>query len=192
MPAGRPARPRAEPSQPMSVAYALQTLAEVRSPEHVVVEESPSARPVMHGYLPMLRSGTFYTMASGGLGFGLPAAVGVALARPEARVIGLVGDGSAMYSIQALWSAVQLKLAITFVIVNNRRYAALQEFAPTFGFARGARLEGTDLGGLDFVTMARGMGIEDAVRIEQPEALRAALAAALRSAGPSLVEVVVA
>jgi benzoylformate decarboxylase len=192
MPAARPTRPRAEPSQPMSVAYALQTLAEVRSPEHVVVEESPSARPVMHGYLPMLRSGTFYTMASGGLGFGLPAAVGVALARPEARVIGLVGDGSAMYSIQALWSAVQLKLAITFVIVNNRRYAALQEFAPTFGFARGARLEGTDLGGLDFVTMARGMGIEDAVRIEQPEALRAALAAALRSAGPSLVEVVVA
>ena len=137
----------------------------------------------MHNHLPTLKSGTFYTMASGGLGFGLPAAVGVALARPAARVIALVGDGSAMYSIQALWSAVQLKLAMTFVILNNRRYAALQEFAPTFGFAAGAKLEGTDLGGLDFVAMARGMGVVDAVRVDRPEALRDALDAALRSDG---------
>jgi benzoylformate decarboxylase len=146
----------------------------------------------MHGHLPMLKSGTFYTMASGGLGFGLPAAVGVALARPSARVIALVGDGSAMYSIQALWSAVQLKLAMTFVILNNRRYAALQEFAPTFGFAAGARLEGTDLSGLDFVALARGMGVVDAVRVDRPEALRAILEAALRSSAPALVEIVVA
>jgi len=146
----------------------------------------------MHGHLPMLKSGIFYTMASGGLGFGLPAAVGVALARPSARVIALVGDGSAMYSIQALWSAVQLKLAMTFVILNNRRYAALQEFAPTFGFAAGARLEGTDLSGLDFVALARGMGVVDAVRVDRPEALRATLEAALRSSAPALVEIVVA
>ena len=176
----------------MSVAYALQTLADVRDPDHVVVEEAPSSRPVMHNHLPMLKSGAFYTMASGGLGFGLPAAVGVALARPASRVIALVGDGSAMYSIQALWSAVQLKLAMTFVIVNNGRYAALQEFAPTFGFAAGAKLEGTDLRGLDFVAMARGMGVVDAVRVDRPEALRDALEAALRSAAPSLVEIVVA
>ena len=107
------------------------------------------------------------------------------------REIGLVGDGSAMYSIQALWSAAQLKLPMTFVILNNRRYAALQEFAPTFGFEVGARLEGTDLGGLDFVALARGMGVEEAVRIEHPDALADALATALRSVGPSLVEVVV-
>ena len=176
----------------MSVAYALQTLADVRDPDHIVVEEAPSSRPVMHGHLPMLKSETFYTMASGGLGFGLPAAVGVALARPAARVIAMIGDGSAMYSIQALWSAVQLKLAMTFVIVNNGRYAALQEFAPTFGFAAGAKLEGTDLRGLDFVAMARGMGVVDAVRVDRPEALRDALEAALRSAAPSLVEIVVA
>ena len=192
VPAGRVARPRAEASQPMSVAYALQTLADVRDPASVVVEEAPSARPVMHGHLPMTRSGTFYTMASGGLGFGLPAAVGVALARPQARVIALVGDGSAMYSIQALWSAVQLRLAMTFVILNNRRYAALQEFAPSFGFAPGAKLEGTDLGGLDFVTLARGMGVEDAVRVERPQDLRDALQAALRATTPALVEIAIA
>ena len=146
----------------------------------------------MHGHLPMLRSETFYTMASGGLGFGLPAAVGIALARPNERVIGLVGDGSAMYSIQALWSAAQLKLPMTFVILNNRRYAALQEFAPTFGFAAGARLQGTDLSGLDFVAMAKGMGVVDAVRVERPDALREALGSALRSPLPSLLEIVVA
>ena len=61
----------------------------------------------MQAHLPILRAETFYTMDSGGLGWGLPAAVGVALAKPQARVIALVGDGSAMYSIQALWSAAQ-------------------------------------------------------------------------------------
>ena len=67
----------------MSVAFALQTLAELRAPEQIVVEEAPSARPVMQATCRSLRSETFYTMASGGLGFGLPAAVGVALARPR-------------------------------------------------------------------------------------------------------------
>ena len=146
----------------------------------------------MHGYLPTLRSETFYTMASGGLGFGLPAAVGVALARPDARVIALVGDGSAMYSIQALWTAAHLKLPMTVVVLNNRRYAALQEFAPTFGFAAGAELAGTDLRGLDFVAMANGLGVGDAVRVDQAGALRDALERALGSSGPALVEIVVA
>jgi benzoylformate decarboxylase len=190
-PAGRGPAPHAEPSQPMSVAFALQTLAALRQPEHVVVEEAPSSRALIQRHLPTRRSETFYTMASGGLGFGLPAAVGVALAKPEARVIGLVGDGSAMYTIQALWTAARLKLAMTFVILNNRRYAALQEFAPTFGFASGAELPGTDLAGLDFVALAQGHGVE-AVRVEAPQHLQAALAAALRSTAPSLVEIIIA
>ncbi|WP_280154859.1 benzoylformate decarboxylase [Piscinibacter sp. XHJ-5] len=191
MPARGAAPPRAAPSSPMSVAFALQTLAELRTPEQIVVEEAPSARPVLQQYLPTLRSETFYTMASGGLGFGLPAAVGVALAKPQERVIALVGDGSAMYAIQALWSAAQRRLPITFVILNNRRYAALQEFAPTFGFGPGEALAGTDLAGLDFVALARGHGV-DGVRVEQPGELRPALQAALRSQGPALVEIVVA
>ena len=66
-----------------------------------MVEEAPSARPVMQAYLPITRSETFYTMDSGGLGYGMPAAVGVALGKPGNRVICLIGDGSSMYSIQA-------------------------------------------------------------------------------------------
>ncbi|VCU68593.1 Benzoylformate decarboxylase [Pigmentiphaga humi] len=187
-PPARAPAPRAEPSAPMSTAYVLQTLAEVRDAGSVVVEEAPSARPVMHRYLPMLRSETFYTMCSGGLGYSMPAAVGVALARPQAKVIGLIGDGSSMYSIQALWSAAQLKLPITFIILNNRRYAALREFAPTFGFKPEDALAGTDLPDLDFVSLARGHGCQ-AVRVSDPASLRDALREALASPVPILVDV---
>jgi benzoylformate decarboxylase len=191
-PPPREPAPRAAPDgDRMSVAWLLQTLAGLRAPDAVVVEEAPSARPVMHRHLPMLRSETFYTMCSGGLGHGMPAAVGVALARPEAKVIALIGDGSAMYSIQALWSAAQLRLPITFVIVKNRRYAALQEFAPTFGFAPGAPLEGCDLPDIDFCALARGQGCE-AVRVDDAHALEGALRDALACPRPMLVEVEVA
>jgi benzoylformate decarboxylase len=175
----------------MSVAFALQTLAEVRRADDIVVEEAPSSRPVMQNYLPFTRSGTFYTMDSGGLGYGMPAAVGVALAKPGTRVIGLIGDGSSMYSIQAIYSAVQMKLPITFVILNNSRYAALQDFAPEFGFGPDDPVQGTDLPGLDFVALAAGMGCHG-TRVTDAERLHEDLREALASTGPRLVEVVVA
>ncbi len=191
LPPARPSSPRAEPSPLMSVAYVLQTLAEVRRPEDIVVEEAPSSRPVMQAYLPMTRSETFYTMDSGGLGYGMPAAVGVALGKPGTRVIGVIGDGSSMYSIQALWSAAQQKLPITFVILNNRRYAALQDFAPVFGFSANDVVQGTELPDLDFQALATGMGCK-AVRVTDPDELRAALSEALASDLPNVVEVRVA
>ena len=188
----RPAR--AEPPPPgerLSVAYVLQTLADARDPSSIVVEEAPSARPVMHERLPILRSGTFYEMCSGGLGFGMAAAVGVALARPEVRTIALVGDGSAMYTIQALWNAAQAKLPITFLILNNGRYGALQDFAPRFGFAPGVKPEGSDLPGLDFLALAAGHGVP-AQRIRSAEELLQALPAALQADGPVLLDIEVA
>jgi benzoylformate decarboxylase len=194
LPAARTPRPRATPpasGEPMSAAFALQTLAELRDPASVIVEEAPSARGPMHDHLPILRSETFYTMDSGGLGYGLPAAVGVALGRPKDKVIAVIGDGSAMYSIQALWSAAQLKLPITFVILNNQRYAALQEFAPVFGFAPGATLQGTALPGIDFCALARAQGCE-AVRVSSAEQLKPVLSQALHSPVPILVEVEIA
>jgi benzoylformate decarboxylase len=194
MPAPREPVPRARPpatGERMSVAFALQTLAELRAPDSIVVEEAPSARPVMQAHLPILRPQTFYTMDSGGLGWGLPAAVGVALARPGARVIGLIGDGSAMYAIQALWSAAQLQLPIAFLILKNRRYAALQDFAPVFGYAPGAPVAGTELPDLDFVALAAGQGVEG-VRVERADHLREALSEALSANAPRLVEIEVA
>jgi benzoylformate decarboxylase len=190
-PAPRRVPPRVEPSTPMSVAFVMQTLAGLRDPASIVVEEAPSSRRAMQTYLPILRPETFYTMDSGGLGWGMPAAVGVALGKPGAKVIGLMGDGSSMYSIQALWSAAQLALPITFVVLKNRRYAALPEFAPAFGFAPDEPLPGTDLPGLDFVALARGQGCAG-VSVSRAEDLRDVLAAALRVDVPTLVEVDVA
>ncbi|MFC6311447.1 thiamine pyrophosphate-dependent enzyme, partial [Paraburkholderia dipogonis] len=175
----------------MSVAFALQTLNEIRGVENIVVEEAPSARPVMQAYLPIQRAGGFLTMDSGGLGFGMPAAVGVALASHGERVIAVIGDGSSMYSIQAIWSAVQMQLPVTFVILNNTRYAALQDFAPVFGFRPEDPVQGTDLPGLDFVKIAAGMGCPGE-RLDHADGLRDALRNALSSSVPSLVEIVVA
>jgi benzoylformate decarboxylase len=190
-PAPRRQSPRVEPSTPMSVAFVMQTLAEIRDPASIVVEEAPSSRSAMQSYLPILRSETFYTMCSGGLGYAMPAAVGVALGKPGMKVIGLIGDGSSMYSIQALWSAAQLALPIMFIVLKNGRYAALQEFAPTFGFDPDESLPGTELPDIDFVALARGQGCRG-VNVNRPQDLRDVLIEALQASLPTLVEVDIA
>jgi benzoylformate decarboxylase len=181
------ARAPALPPDRLSDRYLLQQLAALRPAGSIIVEEAPSSRGPMHDYLPMLEPDSFYTCASGGLGHGLPAAVGVALARPGVRVIGLIGDGSAMYAIQGLWSAAELAVPVTFVIVNNGSYRALNEFAPHFGLARPP---GTTLAHLDFCALARAQGVAG-VRVEHCGELDAALRQAFAAAGPVLVEVCV-
>jgi len=178
LPAPRTPRARAEPSSPLSVAYVMQTLSELRKPDDIIVEEAPSARSLMQNYLPITQSEGFFTMDSGGLGYGMPAALGVALAKPGARIIGIFGDGSSMYSIQSLWSAAQMQLPITFVILNNGRYAALQDFAPVFGFSPTDVVQGTDLPAIDFVGLAQAQGCT-ALRVADAAALRDALQMAL-------------
>ena len=194
-PAPRHRAPQAHASSPMNVAYVLQALDEARGAEDVVVEEAPGSRGLIQAYLPMRGADSFYTMASGGLGHGMPAAVGVALGRQKlglsGRTIALIGDGSSLYAIQALFTAVKLGLPITFVILNNQRYAALQDFAPVFGYAPGEKPAGTDLHGLDFVALAQGHGLQGE-RVERPEDLPDALRSALARTGPYLIELVVA
>jgi len=191
LPPVRVAPARVLPSEPLDVAYVMQTLADLRRPSDIIVEEAPTARIVMQARLPILQPGTFLTMASGGLGYGMPAAAGVAMARPGQRVIGLIGDGSSMYSIQTLWTAAQLGLNMTFVVLNNRRYAALKRFGGLLGFAPDAVLPGTELPGLDFVGLAEAQGCR-ASRVTTADALRPAVEAALAASGPTLVEVVIA
>ena len=187
-PPPREASPRAAASQPLSVAYVLQTLQEMRGPLSIIVEEAPSARPVMQRYLPITRSESFYTMDSGGLGWAMPAAVGVALGKPGHRIIAIVGDGSSMYSPQALWSAAQLRLPICFLVVNNRRYAALDEFAPVFGFGAEERVPGTQLPGIDFAALAEAQGCAG-WKVSDAEALRTVLDQALHMPSPTLIDV---
>jgi benzoylformate decarboxylase len=96
-----------------------------------------------------------------------------------------------MYAIQALWSAAQLALPITFIVLKNRRYAALREFAPTFGFAPDEPLAGTGLPDIDFVALARGQGCRG-VNVNRAQQLRDALIDALKATVPTLVEVDIA
>jgi benzoylformate decarboxylase len=196
MPAPRTQAAQAEATTPMSTAFALQTLDAARGAADVVVEEAPGSRGTMQQHLPMDGADRFYTMASGGLGWGMPAAVGVALGRRDqglpGRVIALIGDGSSMYSIQALYSAAQWRLPITFVVINNGCYAALQDFAPVFGYAPGVKPQGTELPNLDFVKLAEGQGVH-AQRVNDPMVLAAALSEALATGdAPRLIEIVVA
>jgi len=166
--------------------YLLQQIASLRPPGSVIVEEAPSSRGPMHDYLPILDPDGFYTCASGGLGHGLPAAVGVALARPDRKVIAVLGDGSSLYSIQGLWSAAQLKLSIAFIIIRNGRYEALHEFGQLFQLDQ---LPGTELPAIDFCGFAHAQGMA-ALRVVKAGELDAALRHALQSSEPVLVEVV--
>ncbi|MBX6376625.1 MAG: benzoylformate decarboxylase, partial [Acetobacteraceae bacterium] len=175
------------PANPIPAAYLLHRLHAAMPEDAILVEEAPSHRPAMQAQMPMRRWGSFFTMASGGLGYALPAAVGIALARPERRVVCLIGDGSMMYTPQALWTAVQHRLPVTVVVVNNAGYGALRSFSQVMQ-VRDA--PGIDLPGLDFVSLARGMGCPGA-QVTRVEALDAALAEACRSDGPMLVDVVV-
>lgn len=167
--------------------YLLQEIATLRPQDSVVVEEAPSSRGPMHDYLPMTQRDGFYTCASGGLGHGLPAALGVALGRPDAKVIALLGDGSSMYSIQGLWSAAQLGLKIAFIIVKNGRYEALHEFGQRFDLPT---LPGTDLPALDFCKLAESQGVR-AIHVSRPHDLAAALTEAFQFKESILLEVVV-
>ncbi|HEX4789306.1 MAG TPA: thiamine pyrophosphate-dependent enzyme [Actinospica sp.] len=181
--------PAADSIGAITPAFLMDTLARLRPPGSVIVEEAPSSRPVMCEYLPNDEPGSFSTCASGGLGHGLPAAVGMMLARPDRRVIAVIGDGSAMYAVQALWNAARLGEApLTVIIVANGVYQTLYNFADRFGVGKPV---GSDLPGLDFVGLAGAQGCR-AERVARPEDLEAVLGRVLTEPGPPcLVEVTV-
>jgi benzoylformate decarboxylase len=184
---GRILPPPPQAADPVPVDYLLHTLRQAMPVDALLVEEAPSHRPALQKFMPMHGQDSFYTMSSGGLGHSLPASVGMALAHPDRRTVCLIGDGSAMYSIQALWTAAQRKLPLTIVVINNAGYGAMRSFSAVMQVRN---VPGLDLPGIDFVRIAEGMGC-DAVRISKASELAAALARSLHHAGPSLVEVVV-
>jgi benzoylformate decarboxylase len=187
MPAGRVLPPAPVAADPIPVEFLLHTLFSAMPDDAVLVEEAPSHRPAMQKFMPMRGQDSFYTMASGGLGYSLPAAVGMALGRPDIRTVCLIGDGSAMYSIQALWTAAQRKLPLTVVVINNAGYGAMRSFSQVMQVRN---VPGLDLPGIDFVRIAQGLGC-DAVRVSKASELAPALKRGLAHDGVSLVEVAV-
>jgi benzoylformate decarboxylase len=187
MPKGRVLPPAAQAADPIPAEYLLHALSVAMPSDAALVEEAPSHRPLMHKFMPMRGQDSFYTMSSGGLGYSLPAAVGIALGRPTIRTVCLIGDGSAMYSIQALWTAAQRKLPLTVVVVNNGGYGAMRSFSQVMQVRK---VPGLELPGIDFVSIAQGLGC-DAVRVSRSSELMPALKRGMTYGGASVIEVMV-
>jgi benzoylformate decarboxylase len=187
IPAGRSLLPAPAAADPIPTEFLLDALFQAMPKDAALVEEAPSDRPAMQKFMPMRGQDSFYTMASGGLGYSLPAAVGISLGRPGVRTVCLIGDGSAMYSIQALWTAAQRKLPLTVVVVNNSGYGAMRSFSQVMQVRN---VPGLELPDIDFVKIAEGMGC-DAVRVSKASELAGALKRGLAHQGVSLIEVMV-
>ena len=185
----RPAhiRPVVAPSDPIAVAYLLDTLRRVMPDDAILVEEAPSVHSVLHD-CGLLRPGRFFTCASGSLGYGLPAAIGAALAAPGRPIVALIGDGSSYYGIQALWNAAHERLPVVFAIVNNGGYGAMKSFGAML--AGGAPTPSFDIGGIDVVEVARGFGVPG-TRVARAAELETALREAFAAHAPRLVDVAI-
>jgi benzoylformate decarboxylase len=182
-------------ARPMPPVVALTEIAAALPPNGVVVDESVTATGEVARIFDFKAAGDFFGQRGGGIGQGIAGALGVAVALPERPVIAISGDGSAMYTIQSLWTAAMLDLSIVFVILANREYRVLKHNLDTYRvrFAAGSNrpYPHMDLSPtLDFTQMARGMGIS-AERIEDPSQLQRAVRSAVESRKPHLIEVVV-
>jgi len=177
-------------SQPIDPRYLMHRLVECLPANAVVVEEALTAASALFELLPYRDPRGLVGLASGGIGFALPGAIGASLALPGRPVVAVVGDGSAMYSIQALWTAAHLKLPITYVILNNSSYRILKERMVSF---RGARaFAGMDLHEppIGFKALAEGMGIK-AATASNPREIDSVLREAVGSGAPRLIEFLV-
>jgi len=175
-------------TDPINASTVYSALAEVLPEDSIVVLESPSSTLALRNQLRLSRPGSYYFSAGGGLGFGLPASVGVQLAQPDRPVVCVLGEGSAQYGITAFWSAVAYRVPVTFLVLQNEEYAILKWFAEVEG-VEGA--PGLDLPKLDVAAVAEGYGVY-AHRVADRDGVSGALQSALASAAPELVEVPVA
>lgn len=116
-------------SEPIRASHVMALLGSLLPADAIVVEETPSSRPDMHELMPARSPLGFVSAAMGGLGFGLPAAIGLRMGNPKRSVVAVLGDGSALYNIQGLWSAGHYKVGTLFVILNNERYAVMDRLA---------------------------------------------------------------
>ncbi|MFG3553012.1 benzoylformate decarboxylase [Micromonospora sp. NPDC047557] len=190
----QPPTPRAAPAPPevtvpLSADAMFAALAAHWPADGVLIQESPSNLSALRRHLRITRPASYFTMASGGLGYGLPAAIGVALAERDTGrrrpVVAVIGDGSFHYSVQALWTAARLALPVVVLVPVNQQYAILKAFAE---FKDTPGVPGLDLPGLDITAIAAGYGCATEV-VQTPDQLGAALATGLRAEGPTVLPV---
>jgi benzoylformate decarboxylase len=179
--------PVPEPSAPLTQAYLFHLLSQELPDDAVLFEELPIARADFHEQIPLGADNGYFATASGALGFPFAGAVGYALAHPGRRTVVVVGEGSAQYTLHALWTAAQHRVPVTFVIPDNAGYLSLKYYLQD----QKSWQKGWDLSGVDMAQLARGFGVRGE-RVETPDGLREALKSALSADGPVLLDVVVA
>jgi benzoylformate decarboxylase len=179
-PLARPAAPPPPgPDESLSAAHVLSALAERLPRDAVLVEETPSSQPELYRRIAVRAPGGYLACGNGGLGFGVAGAIGRAMGEPSRPVVGVIGDGSAMYAIQALWSAAHYEVGVLLVIMANGRYAIMDRLARDAGGPGAAPWPA--FGSIDIAGMARCLGCP-AVNV----ATHAELVATLDEVLPSL------
>jgi benzoylformate decarboxylase len=182
----------APPNSPLTALEAFAALGELRPANAILVNETASNFGDLAQCWPINEAGTYYNFASGGLGWGEPAAVGVAIAQKKLRtgrpVIAAIGDGALQYSVQSLYTAAQQKLKLIYIVPCNDEYAILKEFAV---LEKTPHVPALDLPGLDVVATARAFGCRG-VAANTKEEIKEAFKAALAADGPTVIAIRVA
>jgi len=180
---------------PLAFSRFMEELTAQLPPGAIIFDEALTNSPAVTRYFPAREPGQYLVTRGGSLGVSLPGAIGVKLAQPDRAVLGISGDGAAMYTIQALWTAVRHNVSAKFVICSNRSYRLLQANLLVFWQERGIGPRPYPLSfdlsepPLRFDRMAQALGVE-ATRVERPDEVAPAIRQMLAHPGPFLIDVV--
>ena len=176
--------------EPIDPRHLAKMITDCLPENAIVVNEGLTSARLLDQLFPFRDRFAYHGLASGGIGWGLPAAVGVQIAQPDRPVVAVIGAGSTMYSVQALWTAAAMNLPLTYVIANNGGYRIIKQRLKSFHGSENYIAMDFVNPPIDFVAVASGMGLT-AERITDPARVRPALNEAIANPGPNLLEIVV-
>ncbi|WP_345217897.1 thiamine pyrophosphate-dependent enzyme [Georgenia halophila] len=181
-----------EGRNPITATAAVATLTDLAGPDVTIVNDSTTAASLVLGMISVQTPDQYLATSSGSLGWGMGAALGFQLARPDRRVVAVLGDGVFQFGINALWTAAYYAVPVTYVVLNNQSFAAngaaIQRYRRATGRDADRPMPGVDISGTDVAAAARAFGVES-VRIRELSELGPALEDMAAVAAPSLIEV---
>jgi benzoylformate decarboxylase len=177
-------------ARPIDPQWLMLAITDLLPQDAIIVDEALTTAASLPTFMHLRDRYAYFGNVSGGIGWGIAAAVGIQLAQPKRKIVALLGDGSAMYSIQALWTATHEKLPMIFVIFNNGGYRIIKQRLKLFHSTD--RFIGMDFADppIEFAALARSLGMQ-AHRVETPDSFKTAYEDALAAREPVLLEVVV-